>query len=297
MHKNHHNSVSMKRQTQLTNAKCRWAIPAWRILPVGITNSRKKRTMKAQTNLALRTPMYFLFRLMLVLLTCLWCLPVLALTPGPILIHECPGCRQPLTEYTIGSGNSFGAKFWTDGQMLAPMLPDRAPVVKCPKCSQLLWMQKATELGRIDYSGKQPADPKAKWNPKWDNAPKPAEATEKELLKFAAAQKNMTTAEQIIVRRRAWWLANDGARNSRKSPVVRFSEAQVNNLKALYLLLDEKKPDDLITKAEIARELEDFKLCDQLLSGKLDGPAKNCADFIRALSNKKDRLVGQYPER
>ncbi len=40
------------------------------------------------------------------------------------------------------SGNTFGAAYWTDGKMDAPMLPDQPWLVKCPHCGALLWIDK-----------------------------------------------------------------------------------------------------------------------------------------------------------
>jgi hypothetical protein len=64
--------------------------------------------------------------------------PALGLIPGPDIVRECPKCRVPLLQHTISSGNTFGAQFWTDGLILAPMLPDQPWLVKCPNCGTLL---------------------------------------------------------------------------------------------------------------------------------------------------------------
>ncbi len=222
-----------------------------------------------------------------------WCISAFALTPGPTLIRECPGCQEPLKQYTIGSGNTVGAKFWTDGKWDAPMLPYQEPVVKCPKCSRLFLINKAKEIGRRDL-WEEAGQSKRKWDPKWDKAPEPLKPSEEELLNFAETQKGLTTEEQVIVRRRAWWLANDGIRYNKKGAVQKFSERERKSLQALYQLLDEKIPKQLICKAEIARELGDFAACEQLLSNKLDEKVKSSADYIRKLAQKKDRLVRQY---
>lgn len=70
-----------------------------------------------------------------------------AFTPGPTVIRECPKCRVPVEEDTMASGNTIGARFWSDGKRNAPMLPDYPWLVKCPKCSHLFWIDEAKKLG------------------------------------------------------------------------------------------------------------------------------------------------------
>lgn len=40
-----------------------------------------------------------------------------AFIPGPTVIRECPQCRVPIEQDTMTSGNTFGARFWSDGKM------------------------------------------------------------------------------------------------------------------------------------------------------------------------------------
>ena len=42
--------------------------------------------------------------------------------PGPTIIKKCLVCSKSIEHHTIGSGNTFGATFWTDGKREAPML-------------------------------------------------------------------------------------------------------------------------------------------------------------------------------
>lgn len=43
--------------------------------------------------------------------------------PGPDQILECPSSGAPVAQPTISSGNTFGATYYTDGWMDAPMPP------------------------------------------------------------------------------------------------------------------------------------------------------------------------------
>lgn len=81
------------------------------------------------------------------LLVLLAVIKVWAFFPGPDIIRECPKCKMHVVQETTMSGNTMHAKFWTDGKMVAPMLPDRPNLVKCPKCGTLFWLDDAKELG------------------------------------------------------------------------------------------------------------------------------------------------------
>jgi uncharacterized Zn finger protein len=58
--------------------------------------------------------------------------------PGPTVIYECSSCGKHIEQQTIVSGNTFGARFWTDGKVDAPMLPDEPWLVKCQHCGILV---------------------------------------------------------------------------------------------------------------------------------------------------------------
>ena len=61
---------------------------------------------------------------------------------------------------SLMSGNTFGARYWSDLKMQAPMLPQISPVQKCPHCGKyyLHYKQKSEdgerpsfELGELSY--------------------------------------------------------------------------------------------------------------------------------------------------
>ena len=55
--------------------------------------------------------------------------------PGTPDIIKCPSCGAYQKRGTIQSGNTFGAEFYSDGSMVAPMLPELPDFTKCPECS------------------------------------------------------------------------------------------------------------------------------------------------------------------
>jgi hypothetical protein len=209
-----------------------------------------------------------------------------AFIPGPDVIRQCPKCPSPLRERTMVSGNTFGARFWTDGKMDAPMLPDRPWLVKCPKCSHIFWIDEAKELE------KQTPSDDAK---KWPNAAEPGLPTEADYLSVISAGK-LSKNKELYARRRAWWAANDAFRMDSNAKVV-FSPAQKKNLQSLAALLDEKDPEQRLAKAEILRELSRFDECLTLLAQPFESKDLTpAATFIRTLAKKRSSGVQEIKE-
>ena len=56
--------------------------------------------------------------------------------PGNAKIVKCPYCGTKKELFTMLSGNTFGATYWSDNKRIAPMLPMVSPVQKCPSCGK-----------------------------------------------------------------------------------------------------------------------------------------------------------------
>ncbi len=104
------------------------------------------------------------------------------MTPGPTLILQPKGCRTPLQCRTIGSGNTFGARFWTDGKREAPMLPDEPSLLKHPTEAVLFWRNECKEIGEIDFWSNEAADLE------WNDLPEVAEPNELDYLSALGAR-------------------------------------------------------------------------------------------------------------
>jgi hypothetical protein len=95
---------------------------------------------------------------------------------------------------------------------------------------------------------------------------------------------------RMYLRRSAWRSANDAWRwNPNATPA--FSKDQVQNLHALSEMLNETEPNQLILKAEIARELGEFDNCLGLLSHPFDGRYGHAVGFIKKLAEEKVLVV------
>ena len=63
--------------------------------------------------------------------------------PGPLLIISWPTCGFLMVQDTIHSGNTIGARYWSNGRVAAPMLPDEPAISKCRGCSAFFWVEDA----------------------------------------------------------------------------------------------------------------------------------------------------------
>lgn len=80
--------------------------------------------------------------------------------PANANIVYCPYCGKTKELLSLMSGNTFGAKYWSDYKMRAPMLPIVSPVQKCSHCGKYYLVKKQKksvgdhptfELGELLY--------------------------------------------------------------------------------------------------------------------------------------------------
>ena len=214
------------------------------------------------------------------------------MTPGPTNILKCSGCAGLIAQHTIASGNTFGARFWTDGKREAPMLPDQPWLVKCPHCAALLWITELEEVGKVDWWGAG--------RDSFGDASTYDTPTLDDYLALAGA--GVADAEkERYVRLRAWWAGNDARRTGtfraklagerpgdREVPAT---PAETGNLSALAGLLDGSDEGDLLMKAEVMRELGRFDEARALLARVTDGGLAKAREIIGRLVEQGDRTV------
>jgi hypothetical protein len=171
------------------------------------------------------------------------------MTPGPTLILLPRGCLTPLRCSTIGSGNTFGALFWTDGKCEAPMLPDEPSLLKHPTESVLFWRNQCKEIGEIDFWSNDAA------NPEWNDLPEVEEPNETDYLAALNSPLSKPKSKEKYIRMRLWWLGNDPIRRDK---TITLSDSHQVNMLHLLTLLKDKTCEELLMKAEILRELSRF---------------------------------------
>ena len=190
--------------------------------------------------------------------------------PGPTITRQCSACGQRFAEQTIASGNTFGARFWTDGKRDAPMLPDSPWLVKCRHCCSLVWIDEQIQIEEIEPWGSSDRFP--------DVLP-PSTPTLEDYANFLSTGVNEKEKERYV-RLRAWWTGNDPRRSSGQSTPLNSFETE--NLRSFVTLLDEAEENNRIMKAEAFRELGEFADAEKLL-------ATNFADeLIQSVSLIRD---------
>ncbi len=204
-------------------------------------------------------------------------------TPGPTIIRECSACGKHISQHTIGSGNTFGARFWTDGKRNASMLPDQLRLVKCPHCNTLVWIDEQKQIGEIDTWGARTGDA--------DKFPEARSALPPEFqdyISFLGAGLSDKEKEHYV-RLRVWWEGNDVRRESGQStPLDSF---EVQNLRAFVTLLDEAEDNDRLMKAEALRELGKFAEAEHLLATEFEDELLEAVSIIRDLNQKRMSAV------
>src|SRR3954470_17438392 len=98
--------------------------------------------------------------------------------PGPDLVIACPNCGAPVRMPGPRSGNTFGAKLWTDGFIDGPMLTSIPPVTTCHACNALYWLSDASRLGEVEGEQVRGKDEAAKVADSWKSAPQVRPPTE-----------------------------------------------------------------------------------------------------------------------
>lgn len=220
-----------------------------------------------------------------------------ATTPGPTQIIQCPGSTEIRRVPSINSGNTFGATFWTDGYMVAPMLPRFPAITRCTADGPFFWVSSAKVMGSMppwrDASASEPQG--------WKDAAPVRELTGEEFQQAIAQGLGDTPQKLSYLRHRAWWAANQAHRRDSddQAPTATSDFAPGSaaraNLEALAAELDETDPEQLLTKIEALRELARFDEAEKLLkSDKLtDGKLKRWVSLIGERVRLRDARVAK----
>jgi hypothetical protein len=215
--------------------------------------------------------------------------------PGPIEILGCPNCGELASQETLISGNYLDAVYWTDGKVQAPMMPESPIITRCFSCGDYFWLSEAEKVGYIEKSNhtKQGQIPQ-----EWLNAPFVRFLVEEEYLEVAE-KVNDNPEMEIDLRLMAWRAANNVLRNpfpAELRPYIRHRDEQQQNMHRLLNILKPHSPQEVLTIAEIKRELHCFD--DALHDLNVEMP-EECVDFamlMRNLAGKKDGIVARLPK-
>ncbi len=212
--------------------------------------------------------------------------------PGPDEIIECLKCRALARVPSLLSGNTIGARWWTDGKMEAMMLPQYPEITRCGACAAFYWVSDARRIGEIDYND----DSKRRQIPEeWGEAEKIEELSEDEYLQAIAGGLGKPRKRELYLRTRAWWAGNDAFRTPETDkpgqPAPPRSPAATANLERLFKLLRTKDITERLLKAEVARELGRFDEALEILRSEFPSQYQRVVTLMQELSQAKDPMV------
>jgi predicted nucleic-acid-binding Zn-ribbon protein len=72
---------------------------------------------------------------------------------GPDLYYKCPKCGKTSFRGSLLSGNTFGGKFFSDGKLIAPMLPEFPAIIRCKNCKDFYWLSDENQIDGSEILG------------------------------------------------------------------------------------------------------------------------------------------------
>jgi len=205
--------------------------------------------------------------------------------PGPTLIYDCPQCGQKVANESLMSGNTFGARFYSDGRRDALMLPEFPDFIRCKSCGNFFFLSQQSPVDELfDFEEQTNAEV---------NGIDQAEflgitELERSLGHEVAAKKE----NEIVIRLQIWRAFNDRTRSGRAMfGNIAEEELWQKNCERLLQLLEPTAAEHIITLAELNRNLGRFEESLQLLE-KLSGKEwkKLKQQFIKACKNKQKEV-------
>jgi len=208
-------------------------------------------------------------------------------TLGKIYVYKCSNCSISFKNAGFGSGNTFGAKFYTDGFCHADMMPVTLSLVKCPSCRQLVCLSKLElqDESGFDWEGAE----------RFYNIDFRLDPTLEDYYSFVNSS-DLIPEYEPYVRVLIWWLENNKRRNIPKRHRKPLSERERTNLNSLLKFTDESENNDLFIRIELFRELSDFKRALRLLQNSTEEKNSNLVKEFRVLIENNDPFVSQFTE-
>ena len=190
--------------------------------------------------------------------------------PAKAAILRCPHCGGKKNVHQLMSGNTFGSTQWSDTKHVAPMFPKVSYIQRCPHCKKYFFYTKDVYAGNADdYSS--------------DLGELPYQNLKEAFEQLQPSGNDETTTRLYIL-----WAFNDLYGNSEIADIPTPEwEYHLDNVQHLIPLMS-----DVLVKAELYREIGDFKKCIELLSTIQQTPAlQNIKEMFLEEANRQNRKV------
>ena len=171
--------------------------------------------------------------------------------PANAKIVKCPFCGERKELLNLASGNTFGAKHWSDQKMIAPMLPRVSPVQKCPKCGKYYLEYKQHYKEGEDWSSERGELTYQQW---------------KEAYEQFKADKHIKHDDMQIIRHHLIMAFNDEYYRYDDNTAEAKEEAFFIEIINDYIASNKWNSQNMLFKAELYREAGEMKKCEEVLS-------------------------------
>ena len=206
---------------------------------------------------------------------------------GPSIIKKCPTCSGLFSQQSYASYNNFGAEWWTDGTVVGLMRPSQPEAGTCPHCMALIWIYEAEKVGETpSIEGRHISE----WRQLQAMTPKSYGVLTKSICNRALkSTKGLTKQKEIYLRFQYWYLANEISR--RCNIPLTFSIKVKRNLRTLLGLLEGTEDQGILFRAEIYRQLGEFKESIKLLNYEFKDEYVTSAATIYKYARLGDSMV------
>jgi hypothetical protein len=188
----------------------------------------------------------------------------------------------------MASGNTFGAKFWPDGKIDAPMMPEYPSYVGCPHCPASFWLEDTKEVGSISWGEEIEITDLVSKSVQQKNHVKYKNPSE-ELYIRGLREANLSPEKEIYLRSKLMQLYNDVNRDQKVQPPP--IDSQIENWNRLLEILDSKETHEKLLKVEIYREMGNFEEAKKAFTGEFDEEYMDTMDMLDKLIEARDSRV------
>lgn len=167
-------------------------------------------------------------------------------------IMKCPQCGTMMLERRLRSGNTLGARRWSDGKVKAQMFPKVTSIIKCSGCNGYYLSCSDNELANVNDI------------PDKESMPYTKHLSFDELIE---AKPYVYDGNELLWFIELWHSYNDMLLDRNKWVSFPHMESFIDNANEILSLdvFKEKGLSGVILEAELNRELGDFDKCIQLL--------------------------------
>ena len=200
--------------------------------------------------------------------------------PANAKIVKCPFCGERKELLNLASGNTFGAKHWSDQKMIAPMLPRVSPVQKCPKCGKYYLEYKQPYKEGDDWSSERGELSYQQW---------------KEAYEQFKADKSIKRDDMQVIRHHIIMAFNDEYYRYGDNMADAQEEAFFVCIISDYIATNKWNSQNMLFKAELYREAGEMTKCEEVVSQistkSLNEFELKIYDMIKTKMTKGDKMV------